>query len=75
MISGIDSLDRQVKWSHILETTGFESLINDGELILTTDAGSGHNSASQITYVERPIARNVSGIRIELGYNFKVIPT
>jgi len=75
VIAGIDGLDRQVKWSHILETTEFESLINGGELILTTGAGVGLNLPSQITYVKRLIEREVAGICIELGSNFKVIPT
>lgn len=75
VIAGIGGLDRQVKWSHILETTEFESLINGGELILTTNAGIKLNLPSQITYVKRLIEKDVAGICIELGSNFKVIPT
>lgn len=75
VIAGIDGLDRPVKWSHILETTEFESLINGGELILTTGASVGSNLSSQITFVKRLIERDVAGICIELGSNFKVIPT
>ena len=75
VIAGIGGLDRQVKWSHILETTEFESLINGGELILTTGAGIGLNLPSQITYVKRLLEKDAAGICIELGANFKVIPT
>ena len=32
-------LDRQVKWSHVLEVKDFGSLINGGEMILTTGVG------------------------------------
>ena len=74
VIAGLEGLDRQVKWSHILETTEFESLINGGELILTTSAGIKLNLPSQIAYVKRLIEKNVAGICIELGANFKVIP-
>lgn len=74
IIAGIGGLDRQVKWSHILETREFESLINGGELILTTDTSILLNLSSQITYMKRLIEKEVAGICIELGPNFKVIP-
>ena len=75
VIAGANGLDRQVKWSHILETIDFGSLINGGELILTTGAGIEPTLPSQIKYVKRLIEKDVAGICIEIGPNFKVIPT
>ena len=42
VVAGEDGLDRQVKWSHVLEVIEFEALINGGEMILTT--GVAYNS-------------------------------
>lgn len=67
VIAGSNGLNRPVKWSHILETQDFESLVNGGELILTTGLGFQLNLAAQLQYVERLIEKNVSAICIEVG--------
>ncbi|MBO1909978.1 PucR family transcriptional regulator ligand-binding domain-containing protein, partial [Microvirga sp. 3-52] len=74
VIAGAKGLDRQVKWSHILETTEFESLINGGELILTTGVGLQLDLASQTKYIKRLIEKGVAGICIEKGSSFKKVP-
>ena len=75
VVAGFDGLDRQVKWSHILETRDFESLINGGELILTTGTGIVIELSSLITYMKKMIDKGVAGICIEFGPHFKVIPS
>jgi PucR family transcriptional regulator, purine catabolism regulatory protein len=75
LIAGVEGLDRQVKWSHILETKDFESLINGGELILTTGVGLQLDLASQTKYIKSLIEKDVAGICIEIGSSFKEIPT
>lgn len=74
IVAGFDGLNRQVKWSHILETRDFESLINGGELILTTGTGIAMDLPSLINYMKKMIDKNVAGICIEFGPNFKLIP-
>lgn len=39
LIAGHHGLERQVQWTHILEIKDFDTLINGGELILTTGVG------------------------------------
>ncbi|MFZ3578709.1 PucR family transcriptional regulator [Virgibacillus sp. DJP39] len=69
VIAGKNGLNKQVKWTHILDTNEFESFINGGELILTTSAGAGLQVDSQIqlTYFEKLIEREAVGICIEVG--------
>ncbi|AXI10922.1 PucR family transcriptional regulator [Oceanobacillus zhaokaii] len=73
IIAGSTGLNRQVKWSHVLETQEFDTLINGGELILTTGIGLQSDVKSQHRYIKRLIEKNAAGICIELGPNFKEI--
>lgn len=74
VIAGSKGLSRQVKWSHILEIQDFESLINGGELILTTGVGLQLDQPTQLKYVRRLIEKNAAGICIEIGTYFNEIP-
>ncbi|WP_246206641.1 PucR family transcriptional regulator [Virgibacillus ihumii] len=71
ILAGAGGIDRRIKWTHILETKEFESLINGGELILTT--GIGFNKEKPVNFYERLIHKNVAGICIEKGEHFKDI--
>jgi len=73
LIAGIEGLDRRVKWSHILETGEFDSLINGGELILTTGVGLQLDLPSQLKYMKRLIEKDVAGICIETGPHLQEI--
>ena len=75
VVAGKDGLDRQVKWSHILEAKEFESLINGGEMILTTGVGLQLDLPTQLKYVKRLIEKDVACICIEIGTYFKEIPS
>lgn len=75
LIAGIEGLDRRVKWSHILETGEFDSLINGGELILTTGVGLQLDLPSQLKYMKRLIEKDVAGICIETGPHLQEIPS
>lgn len=69
LLAGEDGLHRDIKWTHILETEDFDSLINGGELILTT--GSGINlDSSAISTFKKLIDKQVAGICIEKGPYF-----
>jgi len=60
VIAGAGGLDRHVKWSHILEITEFESLINGGELILTTGAVFELSISTQIQYMKLLIEKTIN---------------
>jgi len=74
IVAGCEGLNRQVKWSHVLETKEFDSLINGGELILTTGVGLDLDLPSQLKYVTQLIEQDVACICIEMGSYFKEIP-
>lgn len=74
VIAGSKGLIRQVKWTHILEVKEFESLINGGELILTTGVGLQLDLPTQHKYLKSLIDKNAAGICIEIGTYFKEIP-
>ncbi|MDI2588828.1 PucR family transcriptional regulator [Psychrobacillus sp. NEAU-3TGS] len=75
VIAGESGLGRQVKWSHVLEVNDFESLINGGEMILTTGGGLQLDLPKQLAYLKKLIEKDVACICIELGIYFKEIPT
>ena len=73
VVAGKDGLERHVKWSHVLEVNDFGSLINGGEMILTTGVGLQVDLHSKLNYVEKLIEKEVSCICIELGTHIKEI--
>ena len=75
VVAGKDGLNRQVKWSHVLETKEFDALINGGELILTTGVGLDLDLPSQVKYVNNLIEKDVACICIEMGSYFKEVPS
>ena len=74
VVAGENGLDRQVKWSHIVEVADFGSLINGGELILTTGIGLQSDLPSQLEFVNKLIAKDVACLCIEVGTYFKQFP-
>ncbi|MER2090700.1 MAG: PucR family transcriptional regulator ligand-binding domain-containing protein, partial [Sporosarcina sp.] len=74
VIAGKEGLDRKVRWSHILEVKEFESLINGGELILTTGVGLQLDLPTQLMYVKKLIEKGAACICIEMGSYFMKIP-
>lgn len=74
VVAGEAGLERQVKWSHVLEVKDFESLINGGEMILTTGGGLQPDLSTQLKYVRKLIEKDAACICIELGTYFKEIP-
>lgn len=73
VIAGKAGLDRQVKWSHVLEVQELDLLINGGELILTTGVGLQLDLPTQLKYVKRLIDKEVACLCVEIGPYFKEI--
>ncbi|KXH83800.1 PucR family transcriptional regulator [Sporosarcina sp. HYO08] len=74
VIAGKSGLDRQVKWSHILEVKDFGSLINGGEMILTTGIGLQQDIPTQLMFISQLIEREVACLCIEIGDFFQSFP-
>ncbi|MGJ9457431.1 PucR family transcriptional regulator [Oceanobacillus sp. CF4.6] len=73
LVAGEGGLNREIKWTHILEMKEFESFVNGEELILTTGTHIQLDSTDSIPLIEKLIKKNVSGICIELGTNVNKI--
>ncbi|WP_313237398.1 PucR family transcriptional regulator [Sporosarcina ureae] len=68
VIAGRNGLDRQVRWSHVLEVSEFSSLVNGGEIILTTGIHLQLDSATQLKYIKQLIELDVACLCVEIGY-------
>ncbi|WP_449354203.1 PucR family transcriptional regulator [Virgibacillus natechei] len=68
VLAGAGGLNRKIKWTHILETKEFDTLINGNELILSTGLDLKLDSSTE-TYA-RLIEKKTAGICIELGPYF-----
>ncbi|SFE44375.1 purine catabolism regulatory protein [Lentibacillus persicus] len=72
VIAGEKGLNKTIKWTHIIETDNFDTLLNGGELVLTT--GTGLNLDSSLETYKRLIDKDVAGICIEIGPHFTMLP-
>lgn len=66
LIAGHQGVNRQVLWTHILEIKDFDSLINGGELILTTGVGLQLERATQIAYLQNLIRNDAAACVLKL---------
>lgn len=74
VLAGNESLDRNIRWVHILEVSDFEQLIHGDEMILTTGIAFQSDPDSSIPYLERLIKKNVSCLCIEMSDQFNSVP-
>ncbi|MGE7908415.1 PucR family transcriptional regulator [Lysinibacillus xylanilyticus] len=74
LIAGQQGLNRQVLWTHILEIKDFDTLINGGELILTTGVGLQLERETQIAYLQNLIRNGAAALCIEIGHYFDYVP-
>ncbi|MGF9976343.1 PucR family transcriptional regulator ligand-binding domain-containing protein [Viridibacillus arvi] len=75
VVAGANGLQRQVKWTHVLEIPFFDDTIfQGGELILSTGFGFEWRDSSNTSFLLNLIERNASCLCIELGHYFEEIP-
>jgi len=68
------ALDTAVRWVHIASGSGVASLLEGGELLLTTGAGWPGDEEALLHEVNDLINANISALLIELGARFTSIP-
>ncbi|MGG2025935.1 PucR family transcriptional regulator ligand-binding domain-containing protein [Gottfriedia sp. S16(2024)] len=75
VVAGSNGLNRQVKWTHVLEIPYFDDTIfQGGELILSTGFGFEWKDSSNSSFLLNLIEHNASCLCIELGHYFEIIP-
>lgn len=67
---GRTQLDRQVRWVHVAEVTDIASLLEGGELILTTGIALPEAPAELDRYVAELSAAGVAALAVELGRRY-----
>ncbi|OLO28181.1 PucR family transcriptional regulator [Alkalihalophilus pseudofirmus] len=74
VIAGVDGLNRNVKWVHVVEVINIKKLLNGHELILTTGLGWKDNKSLFISFIVQLIESNASGLCVEIGTHTSTIP-
>lgn len=75
VVAGSYGLHRQVKWTHVLDNPYFDdTLLQGGELILSTGFGFEWGDSSKISYLQNLIEHDASCLCIELGHYFEEVP-
>ncbi len=74
LAAGEQSLDRLVRWVHIIEVIHFEELLQGGEMILTTGAAFQSDPGLFSTYMEQLVKRDVACLCIEMGHYIRSVP-
>ena len=74
VLSGLDRLDRPVRWVHVGEVRELGGLLRGGELILSTGLAMSGDADSAAGYLEELVAAGAAGLFVELGERFPRVP-
>lgn len=74
LVTGEIGLDAAVRWVHIAAGSGVASLLEGGELILTTGAGWPKDAAALEDEIKSLLRAGIAGLFLELGARFTSIP-
>lgn len=74
VLVGGDALDAAVRWVHVSDSDRVASLLNGGELLLTTAAAWSGSDEALRHLAASLYEAGVSGVVIELGTRFTVVP-
>lgn len=74
VLVGGPALDARVRWVHVSDSDEVASLLDGGELLLTTAAGWSGSDVALRAVVARLVDAGVAGIVLELGARFPVAP-
>src|SRR4051812_42470205 len=71
VVTGEDGLDRELRWSHVLDTADPSGLLKGGELVLTTGIGAGSRPADQARWVANVLDQGAAAVGVELGTTWR----
>ncbi|MEV6104327.1 PucR family transcriptional regulator [Streptomyces sp. NPDC051940] len=74
VLAGARQLERRVRWVHAGEVPNIASLLEGGELLLSTGLGIGTRPAEQRAFVTRLVDRRIAALVVELGQRFTRLP-
>ncbi|MFC7549376.1 PucR family transcriptional regulator [Plantactinospora sp. GCM10030261] len=70
VVAGESGLGRRVRWVHVAEVPDIATLLNGGELVLTTGIGLPADDAGLRTFVDALADVDASGLVVELGRRY-----
>jgi len=74
VLAGAGQLDREIRWAHAAEVRHIATMLEGGELLLTTGMGIGARAAEQATLARALAKRGVAALVLELGTTFTTAP-
>ena len=74
VLSGGDRLDTRVRWVHVAEVRDIASLLEGGELILSTGLAMQGSAREAVGYLEDLVSAGAAGLVVELGARFPAVP-
>jgi purine catabolism regulator len=75
VVAGSNGLHRQVKWTHVLDNPYFDdTLLQGGELILSTGFGFKWGDSSNISFLQNLIDHNAACLCLEIGHYYEEVP-
>ncbi|MGO4385651.1 PucR family transcriptional regulator [Specibacter sp. RAF43] len=72
--AGAESLEREVRWVHVVEASDIADLLDGHELLLATGVGWPAGDAWISGYIAELAAAQVAGLVLELGTRYEVAP-
>ncbi|MFT4233360.1 MAG: PucR family transcriptional regulator ligand-binding domain-containing protein, partial [Leucobacter sp.] len=74
LIAGSRGLDREIRWAHVVAGSAAVSLLDGGELVLTTGAAWPRETEGLAPLAARLVAADPAAVVLELGRNFDATP-
>src|SRR4051794_1525124 len=71
IVTGHDGLDRELRWSHVLDTADPSGLLKGGELVLTTGIGAGARAVDQARWIALVLEQGAAAVGVELGTTWR----
>lgn len=71
VVTGEDGLDRELRWSHVLDTADPSGLLKGGELVLTTGIGAGSRAIDQTHWIANVLDQGAAAVGVELGTTWR----
>ncbi len=75
VVTGLDRLDRPIRWVHAGEVPHIGRMLKGGELLLTTGMGIGRTEEDRRRFIIELAERGCAAVAIELGTALRQIPS
>src|SRR4051812_32769543 len=71
IVVGEGSLERELRWAHVIEMPEPDDLLKGGELVLTTGLGAGTRPEVQRAWIASVLGQGAAAVAVELGTTWR----